>query len=399
MTQLTIGQRIAAQRKLKGLSQEALAEQLEISRQAISKWESDAAIPEIDKLIALARIFGVSVGWLLGTERELSDDSLSDAQIQIVEEIVAKYQPAPRRFRWVAPILILCILIAAAAFGFHSQSQVRALFEENAAAQEQIAALTQVSQDIQDQIDLMDAKLTAQWEADKLLNTYGATAYIGNDMQHISMDFYLSPKVLPESATAYLSVFNPTAGVNEMLQCAVMGDFYWVRAELPVADDYEYSFLLVSDTGYQEQVLGLDDPYYKDLYTSSRFHIHQSEAKHTQVMQGEAEPLALTETTYRFNIPIHYPIIPENSGYVGYRDVVFTLTHNGNAIWEESYKERIREHAGPYMNGAGPFLPEIEVALPELAVGDILELEVTAFTHTDQVLTTKLDILEVVEAP
>ena len=67
---MTIGQRIAQKRKELGLSQEALGEQLNVSRQSIYKWESDAALPEIDKLIALSRLFGVSVGWLLGVEED-----------------------------------------------------------------------------------------------------------------------------------------------------------------------------------------------------------------------------------------------------------------------------------------------------------------------------------------
>ena len=61
---MTIGQRIAEERKRLGISQEALGEKLGISRQAISKWESDASVPEIDKLIALSKLFSVSVGWL-----------------------------------------------------------------------------------------------------------------------------------------------------------------------------------------------------------------------------------------------------------------------------------------------------------------------------------------------
>ena len=60
---MTVGQRIAQKRKELGLSQETLGEQLSVSRQAIYKWEADAATPEIDKLIALSKRFGVSVGW------------------------------------------------------------------------------------------------------------------------------------------------------------------------------------------------------------------------------------------------------------------------------------------------------------------------------------------------
>ena len=62
----TTGQRIAAHRRALGLSQEALGARLGVSRQAIYKWESDAAMPEIEKLVALSRLFGVSVGALLG---------------------------------------------------------------------------------------------------------------------------------------------------------------------------------------------------------------------------------------------------------------------------------------------------------------------------------------------
>lgn len=65
---MTIGQRIAQKRRELSLSQEALGQEVGVSRQSIYKWESDAAVPEIDKLIALSRLFGVSVGWLLGVE-------------------------------------------------------------------------------------------------------------------------------------------------------------------------------------------------------------------------------------------------------------------------------------------------------------------------------------------
>ena len=122
---MTIGQRIAQKRKEQGLSQEALGDQLGISRQAIYKWEADSALPEIDKLIALSRLFGVSVGWLLGVEDlpEPSGESfgpeseLTEAQLKMVEEIVGRYiaaQPAPqkrRRWPWVLAGLALCMVL------------------------------------------------------------------------------------------------------------------------------------------------------------------------------------------------------------------------------------------------------------------------------------------------
>lgn len=64
----TLGMRIQALRKQHGLSQEELAERVGVSRQAVSKWEVDAAVPETDKLLALAKALGVSVDALLGNE-------------------------------------------------------------------------------------------------------------------------------------------------------------------------------------------------------------------------------------------------------------------------------------------------------------------------------------------
>ena len=60
-------------RKKSGLSQEQLAEQLNVSRQAISKWESGSAFPESEKLIIISNYFGVSVDYLL--KDEVEDDA------------------------------------------------------------------------------------------------------------------------------------------------------------------------------------------------------------------------------------------------------------------------------------------------------------------------------------
>ena len=64
---MTLGENIQTARKAKGLSQEALAEQVGVSRQALGKWEKDTALPSLDNLQALAAVLDVSVDVLLGT--------------------------------------------------------------------------------------------------------------------------------------------------------------------------------------------------------------------------------------------------------------------------------------------------------------------------------------------
>ena len=64
---MTLGQRISMYRKSLGISQEELGARLGVSRQAVSKWETDVASPDMDNLLALAREFGVSVAELTET--------------------------------------------------------------------------------------------------------------------------------------------------------------------------------------------------------------------------------------------------------------------------------------------------------------------------------------------
>ena len=65
---MTLGQKIAAQRKLKGLTQDALSEALGVSAQAVSKWENDITCPDITLLPKLAQMLGTTVDALLSTE-------------------------------------------------------------------------------------------------------------------------------------------------------------------------------------------------------------------------------------------------------------------------------------------------------------------------------------------
>ena len=62
---MTIGEKIALRRRNAGLSQEALAGQLGVSRQAVSRWETNESLPDTEKVLQLCRIFGVSADDLL----------------------------------------------------------------------------------------------------------------------------------------------------------------------------------------------------------------------------------------------------------------------------------------------------------------------------------------------
>ena len=62
---MALSEKLYELRKKRSLSQEQLAEQLNVSRQAISKWESGKAVPESDTLVSISEYFGVSLDYLL----------------------------------------------------------------------------------------------------------------------------------------------------------------------------------------------------------------------------------------------------------------------------------------------------------------------------------------------
>lgn len=69
---MTLGQKLRKIRSKFGLSQEQLAEVINVSRQAITKWENDGGLPDVSNLQEISEVFGVTVDYLL------NDDSIID---------------------------------------------------------------------------------------------------------------------------------------------------------------------------------------------------------------------------------------------------------------------------------------------------------------------------------
>ena len=78
---MKIGQKLKALRVKSGLSQEKVAEQLYVSRQAISKWENNEAFPDMENMVALAKFYNVSVDYILASEDEEKGLKSLDAEL------------------------------------------------------------------------------------------------------------------------------------------------------------------------------------------------------------------------------------------------------------------------------------------------------------------------------
>ena len=116
-------------RKKSGLSQEMLAEKVGVSRQAVSKWETEESEPEISKLKVLAEIFGVTVDWLL-SESEEPYINENNSDVRIGESVPGRddtYLSAKvstgfikrliRRYGWLAGVYIAVIGVIWAGMG------------------------------------------------------------------------------------------------------------------------------------------------------------------------------------------------------------------------------------------------------------------------------------------
>ncbi len=110
---MKLHEKIFNQRKLGAMSQEELAEKVGVSRQAVSKWETGEAQPEITKLKALADVFGVTTDFLLDDSKdnftavpEAKPDAV-DRVLSYIETLPEKLKPYIKRYGWLGGIVLI----------------------------------------------------------------------------------------------------------------------------------------------------------------------------------------------------------------------------------------------------------------------------------------------------
>ena len=102
---MKIGEKIAIARKTKNLTQEQLADLLEVTRQAVSRWESDLAYPEMDKLVALSKILDINCDYLLKDDVTESGERI--VQVEVIKKEVSLFQ----KLNWKFIFALLAVAI------------------------------------------------------------------------------------------------------------------------------------------------------------------------------------------------------------------------------------------------------------------------------------------------
>ena len=112
---MIFAEKLVRLRKKAGWSQEELAEQMNVSRQSVSKWEGAQSVPDLEKMIRLSRLFGVSTDYLLKDEIEETGAILTDMEETSVrnvsmEEANAFLSVKAETSKTIAGATFLCIL-------------------------------------------------------------------------------------------------------------------------------------------------------------------------------------------------------------------------------------------------------------------------------------------------
>ena len=321
MNEQTLGQRIAAERKKLGLSQEALGEKMGVSRQAISKWESDGAVPEIDKLIAMSKLFGVTLGWLLGVEEEAAAEvpGFTDDQLELIRRMIP--QPAqPKKAPWVVATI------------FSTAALIIALF-----CQPRLPNYGSDIQHLQNELQNLRSDLNSMiLQQETMMEENAEVLLLDHNVNFggIQADgtarvlFSATPKTWSPGQTASLSVLRGGEKVAEA-PCTIDGAVCTATVDLPLEDGYEYHFVTTDADGNQKfQYLENGNCNYLKSDTSLL-----------------VESWIVPDAAYRRNtlhilgleIAISQPLLSENNKAAAWTKLDYVISINGQEVCRKSF--------------------------------------------------------------
>ena len=247
-------------RRAAGLSQEELAERLNVSRQAVSKWENGAAQPELSKLVELSRLYGVSVDELLSLEEAEKGDAKAASSVEAstpAQETLA----APKKVRRQKLLLGAAAVCLALAVGLalYNNHRVKQLEWQVGSLQSQIMSVQSslssqiagISSSVREAME-ESATLTAQF--DYTVKRFDLDAYT------CTVAFALRPKTVQDDLAVSLRL-RSLASDDETTAVELVRDEYDVyRGEAVLSmNDAGFEATAAYDTGGERQLETIRD--------------------------------------------------------------------------------------------------------------------------------------------
>ena len=321
MNEQTLGQRIAAERKKLGLSQEALGEKMGVSRQAISKWESDGAVPEIDKLIAMSKLFGVTLGWLLGVEEEAAAEapSFTDEQLELIRRMIP--QPAqPKKAPWIVATI------------FSTAALIIALF-----CQPKLPNYSSDIQHLQNELQNLRSSVNSLvLQQETMMEENAEVLLLDHNVNFggIQADgsarvlFSATPKEWAPGQTASLSVLRNGEKVAEA-PCTIDGAVCTATVDLPLEDGYEFHFVTTDADGSQKfQYLENGNCNY--LKSDTSLLVESCSVPHAAYRRNTLHILGL-------ELAVSQPLLSENDEAATWTQLDYVISVNGQEVCRESF--------------------------------------------------------------
>lgn len=256
---MTLGQNIQTARKAKGMSQETLAENIGVSRQALGKWEKDTALPGLDNLQALAAELGTGVDALLGAQAE--SPAAPAVTLDALRDLLAARDAEEKRRRRLwggaagAAFLVLAGLLAGTALQY--ERQINALNQNYAAIQSSYAAqqadLSAQISELQDAVRMGETTvLDWRWLPADKLHRDAAGSWMPVQVQ-------VTPRTAAAGTTARLAVrCGDDTRLYEMT-AAPDGSFAAQGIVFTVGSTYELSVQWTADSMTTSEGLGTVD--------------------------------------------------------------------------------------------------------------------------------------------
>ena len=248
-------------RRTAGLSQEELAEKLNVSRQAVSKWENGAAQPELSKLVELSRLYGVSVDELLSLEKAEKNGTSVNADAPAPAAPAAQETPSPaqpRRVKLLRTAAAVC-LAAAVGLALYNNHRVKQLEWQLSSLQSQI---TSVQSSLSSQISYISGSVReAMEESATLTSQFDYTVKrFDLDAYTCTVTFALRPKTVRDDLAVSLRLRSLASddGTTAVELVRDEYDVYRGEAVLSMNDD-GFEATAAYDTGGERQLETIRD--------------------------------------------------------------------------------------------------------------------------------------------
>ena len=252
---MTLGTRIAALRRERGLSQEALGELVGVSRQAVSKWESDSALPDVNNCVALSRAFGITLAQLLELEEETAPSrELTQEQLELAEAIARKYleslpegrgERQQKKWPWVlAAAVVLAAVLGAAWWGHQLDQTVSRMDGQMANIQSTVG-------------DTVEQQVNAALEQATSLVEFFDYSVVQVDLGANAVTFDLSVQLRQRTADTPVILAARSAGETVSVQAEDQGgDTFSAQITCPLSDTIDFSLTFQMDGENRTQTVG-----------------------------------------------------------------------------------------------------------------------------------------------